>query len=120
MIKLALFILAILVWGGGCAMPPNSPDPLLGTSLSELRQCAGIPDGEHRQERVIVLDYSRVSTGVIPSRLPYAMPGTPMVASGHCAASVTIEDEKVTDVRYQPGPGSTASTCDAIFMDCNK
>jgi hypothetical protein len=115
-------ILALITVLAGCTACATSDyhTTLIGKSLTELRQCAGASEGERKEGTLTVLDYSAISPRITASRLPYAVPGLPLVSSGHCAATVTLENDKVTDVRYQPGRGSDISSCDTIFMDCYK
>jgi hypothetical protein len=123
-LSIDLFLTLNLIVFAGCQhiaqpRPISAQQGLIGKSESAVIACAGSPQTASSQDRVKVLTYSK-SSGPLEGSFPGTKGSRPEGMRHACTAIVTLENDRVTEVRYQMTPESSATHghCEEIFQRC--
>ena len=114
-----LFLVACA--GGPADRPPavKMTDVLKGKTKQELLACAGAPRRESTSEGLTVMVYQHGAEPVELS-VPSAKSSGARDVPHSCRATVTLKDDRVTEVRYESLPEwlGAEDHCDEIFARC--
>ena len=99
--------------------PVNAQQYLIGKSESVVLACAGTPQSVSTREGARILTYYR-DAGSLETSFPGTKGSRPEGVRHACTAIVTLENDRVTEVRYQMTPESSATHghCEEIFQRC--
>ncbi len=96
-------------------------DVLKGKTKQELLACAGAPRRESTSEGVAVLVYQEEAE-LVEISVPGAKSSGLRDRPHRCRATVTLQDDRVTDVQYESVPKwlGAENHCDEIFAHCSQ
>jgi hypothetical protein len=107
----------------GCAGPAVVADyphqqRIIGLSHSALLSCAGSPRRQSADKNAILLHYYREAP-MLEESTPTGRGSFATMRHG-CWATVSLADERVTDVRYRfvPDTIDASNDCEEIFASC--
>ncbi len=122
-VRIALALLA-----GGCAIRDGetarrAQAALLGYSSVELQSCLGAPDQRSAIGDTQILSYYATSTGGggVNVTLPVIGGGLSVSGGGYCHATVRLDHDRVTRIRYSGETDATFSPdayCAPIVREC--
>lgn len=112
-----------LLWLAGCAAPaavdsyPNQ-QRMIGKTQSAVLACAGKPSREQQRNDITLLQYYREAP-ILEESSPVSKGSFSTIRHG-CWATISLSDDRVTDVHYRfVPPGFDASNdCEDIFEPC--
>jgi len=99
--------------------PVSAQQYLIGHSESEVLACAGPSRTASSHDGVRILTYHRES-GLLEGSFPGSKGSRPEGARHGCTAIVTLQDDRVTEIRLRMTPASADSHahCEEIFQRC--
>jgi len=99
--------------------PPTAKQSLIGKSEAELAACAGQPKTVAPHGEANVFTYYREG-GLLEESFPGSKSSRPEGLRHACMAIVTLEHNRVTQVKFLMTPASSASHehCEEIFQRC--
>jgi len=91
---------------------------LIGKTMQELFVCAGKPVSHHTKEDRAVIVYYREAS-LLEESFPGSKSSVAMVHHG-CRATISLQQDRVTDVRYESVPSSYRDEdhCEEMFESC--
>lgn len=109
---------AIAAVGCVAATPALSPiqELLVGQTKQEVLACAGPPLSTVRKGEATILSYYKECPAM--ERSFFGTKGSVPVLRHGCRALVTLEGDRVAEVRYEPTPGGGVDHCEEIFVQC--
>jgi len=94
-------------------------DVLKGKTKQEFLACAGAPRSERTSQGLETMVYQEEAE-LVELSVPGAKSSGPRDVPHRCRATVTLKDDRVTDVQYESVPEwlGAENHCDAIFARC--
>lgn len=125
--KMRLLVLVGLLFtacAGGSADRADAvkmADVLKGKTKQELLTCAGAPRSERTAQSLTTMVYQGEAE-LVELSVPGAKSSGPRDRPHRCRATVTLQDDRVTDVRYESVPKwlGAENHCDEIFAHCSQ
>jgi hypothetical protein len=96
-------------------------DVLKGKTKQDLLACAGAPRSERTAQSLTTMVYQEEAE-LVELSVPGAKSSGPRDRPHRCRATVTLQDDRVTDVRYESVPKwlGAENHCDEIFAHCSQ
>ncbi|NOT96489.1 MAG: hypothetical protein HOP00_09310 [Nitrospira sp.] len=125
--KMGRLVLVALLFTACAGSPADRADAvkmadvLKGKTKQELLACAGAPRRENTSEGVAVLVYQEEAE-LVELSVPGAKSSGPRDRPHRCRATVTLQDDRVTEVQYESVPKwlGAENHCDEIFAHCSQ
>ena len=122
---LGLLVLTGLLFAACAGGPADRADAvkmtevLKGKTKQDLLACAGAPRRVSTAEGLTSLLYEEAAE-LVELSVPGAKSSGPRDVPHRCRATVTLKENRVTDVRYESVPAwvGAENHCDAIFARC--
>ena len=126
-VKMGLLALTGLLFAACAGSPADRADAvkmadvLKGKTKQELLACAGAPRRESTSEGLAVMVYQEEAE-LVERSVPSAKSSGLRDRPHRCRATVTLQDDRVTDVQYESVPKwlGAENHCDEIFAHCSQ
>jgi len=96
-------------------------DVLKGKTKQEVLTCAGAPQRESTSEGLTAMVYQHEAE-LVERSVPVAKSSGARDVPHSCRATITLKDDRVTDVRYESVPAwiGAEDHCEEIFARCHQ